>query len=716
MRLFPIPEKILVLVLVTCVLFLATLFGTLDWVRKRMDLRAQEDSIRLVASQIATDSQGLANMAQDYSNWKLAYDSVARRDLPWLADNFGVTAVAGIAFDRLAVFDGPLPNLLTWGRDGPMQPSVGYVPREVLDAVRGLLDQHSVEFTYTVNFFAMIDGSPTGFSGTYILPGADGVLSELRREDLSIAVFGRTITDERRIALGQNLNLRDLAVSQLPPTDRPYHILTAADGSAAAYLSWQAPKPGSELFYSLLPLLLLISGAFIAVSLTVAIIARKNARRLVDQEAAASRAARTDPLTGLPNRLAFNEHIDTRELPAAFGLAILFIDVNGFKRINDTIGHAGGDAIVSELSKRLLTLADSSRFFARVGGDEFVYVITDPVNVTALAQQTATAVSALFKADFDAGGQRFTVSAAQGLAIKDKAFLDVGELVRRADTAMYHAKRMSATEAQLYDEAIETISREDRTIEKALRHGIENPHEFTMHYQPIVDANTAGLVRAEALARWRSGSLGSIGPDRFIRVAEAAGLIPELGRVLLGRVCDDLVACPDLSVSINISPIQLQSSQFVADLSRALQSRDIAPHRIEIELTEGVIIDNPELAAFRLALLHDEGFTTALDDFGTGFSSIGYLRNLPFGTLKIDRSFVDEGSISPRNCELIRSIIHLGHSFGQIVVCEGIETEEQARQLRAMGCDLFQGYLFGRPMPLTEFTQKYPALARPMAA
>ena len=716
MRPANIPTRILLLTLVTCLLFVTTLFGTLDWVRKRMDDRANADSIRIITAQIEGDIEALANSAQDYANWDLAYDRVAAVDLQWLIENFGITAITGIIFDRLALVDGNFGSAFTWGRDGPEAPSAAYVPRNVIIAVREKLAALPIAMTQTVDFVAVVNGHAVLFNGSYVLPNAGTDISDLQREDLSIAIFGRTITDQTVQELGEDLILTDIRTSFESLPARPQFALIGANGTPAAYLSWEAPKPGTQLFKKLVPLLLLISAAFMLVSVAVSVTVRRIAERLVGQEAAASRAARTEPQTGLPNRLAYMEHVKSLEQTPVFGLAILFIDINGFKKINDTIGHAGGDAIVCELAVRLRELSDKHRFLARVGGDEFVFVITDPGHVADLAQSTATGVVHALKTELVVAGKCFDVTASQGIAIKDKPHLSMEELVRRADIAMYHAKRTGATEAQDYNEDIETMSREDRNIEKALRQGLECPEEFSVHYQPIVDAQSGAFVRAEALARWRSNTIGTIGPDRFIRVAETAGLIPALGRILIARVGDDLARHPGLRVSINISPLQLQTTNFVAELTHAFQSKGVSPTRIEIELTEGVIVENADLAGFRLELLHDVGFSTALDDFGTGFSSIGYLRNMPFDTLKIDRSFIDKDVICKRNFELIRSIIHLGHSFGQKVVCEGVETEEQAQQLRTIGCDLFQGYHFGKPMPLAELIASFPVVNASIAA
>jgi EAL domain-containing protein (putative c-di-GMP-specific phosphodiesterase class I) len=246
-------------------------------------------------------------------------------------------------------------------------------------------------------------------------------------------------------------------------------------------------------------------------------------------------------------------------------------------------------------------------------------------------------------------------------------------------------------------------------LEAALRRALKDRQEFCIHYQPIVAAGTGALVQVEALARWQSRTMGNVPPDRFIAIAEQTGLISDLGQLLLELIAADMARAADLRVSINISPLQLLMPTFQDELVSVLQAFDVPPHRVEVELTEGVLVSNFDLAAFRLDSLREKGFSTALDDFGTGFSAIGTLRLMPFDRLKIDRSFLTPPAHeSTLNAALIHAVVKLGHSVGKTVICEGVETEEQARLLTGIGCDLLQGYLFGRPMPLADLQRAFP--------
>ena len=243
---------------------------------------------------------------------------------------------------------------------------------------------------------------------------------------------------------------------------------------------------------------------------------------------------------------------------------------------------------------------------------------------------------------------------------------------------MYHGKQHRIASPVVYDNKIETNRREGKLIEDALRHALSRGGEFSVRYQPIVDAQTGKMVKAEALARWTSEIIGRVPPEKFIAVAEKSGLIIDVGQQIFNLICDDLIRTPRLCVSINFSPLQLQAPTFIPEVIDAFYSRNIATERIEIELTESVIVDDPELSAFRLDLLNEAGFSTALDDFGTGYSSLGYLRQMPFQTLKIDSSFVTRLEKDDPNRDLIRAITVLGHSLGQSVIAEGVETPNQA--------------------------------------
>jgi diguanylate cyclase (GGDEF)-like protein len=386
------------------------------------------------------------------------------------------------------------------------------------------------------------------------------------------------------------------------------------------------------------PVLLLAAAAFAGLGGAAAWLAHDHAGRLVREGARAHSLARTDPMTGLPNRLAFTEHLACIERAGLPHVAVLFTDLNGFKRINDTVGHAGGDAVVAGLATRLAPLAGPDTFLARLGGDEFVWVLASDGGVAARAGALTEAVRARVAEPFPVLGQLVRLSLSQGLALRDAPDVALDELVRRADLAMYRAKRDRSALAQPWSPDLDNQGGRDRDLERALRDALARPHEFTLHYQPIVDATTHAVRRAEALARWRSPVLGQVPPDRFIAAAEAVGLMGELGRLLLDRVAADLARAPGLLVGVNLSPLQLVDPAFAGDAAAILARHGVEPARIELELTESILIDSAETAAMRLDALSEMGFSLALDDFGTGFSSIGTLRRMPFDTLKIDRA------------------------------------------------------------------------------
>ncbi len=280
--------------------------------------------------------------------------------------------------------------------------------------------------------------------------------------------------------------------------------------------------------------------------------------------------------------------------------------------------------------------------------------------------------------------------------------------MRRADLAIYRAKRDRLVDAQVYTPELDGDIGRDREMEEALRAALDRPEEFTILYQPVVHARDHHLLRAEALARWTSAEIGNVPPNLFIPVAERAGLMGRLGALLLHRICGDLARCPSLRVSINLSPVQMRDPRFLSELDACLARHEIGPERIELELTEGVMIDRADRARVQLAALRQRGFSIALDDFGTGYSSIGYLTSMPFDTPKIDQVFLTRGEDLMKNLALIRSIVPLGHTRGKTVVCEGVGTQAQALALSESGCDELQGYHFARPMPLSSLVAAHP--------
>lgn len=422
------------------------------------------------------------------------------------------------------------------------------------------------------------------------------------------------------------------------------------------------------------------------------------------------RAAHYDNVTGLLNRHGLGIELD-RELALARAAgqqcAVLFIDIDKFKRINDSFGHATGDQLLRQAAARLRECVGEADLLGRFGGDEFVVVLpglaagTAPECAAACGERVLRALGA----SFDLAPHAITVSASIGVACQGSDGAEADTLVRNADIAMHEVKKSGRGQLRFYDPAMSAYAREALVIDGALRGAIA-AGELRLVYQPIIDARTGRLDKVEALLRWHSATLGHVGPDRFIPVAEDSGLIIDLGAWVLAEACRQLGAwradLPQLAMSINVSARQLLDPAFISLVEQALADHGLAPQRLELELTERVLIGNGEQVRAALARLHDLGVSISLDDFGTGYSSLSYLTQFDINTLKIDRGFVTGMVDSPRSHALVATIVAMGHSLGMRLVAEGVETADQARALDVIGCHYLQGYHISRPVAADE--------------
>lgn len=403
-----------------------------------------------------------------------------------------------------------------------------------------------------------------------------------------------------------------------------------------------------------------------------------------------------DPLTGLPNRRALAQEIETLAETQA-GLTLLWHDLDGFKDVNDLYGHAAGDAILKEVRERLSD-ALPGIFVARVGGDEFVALLAD-----ADVDETRCAIAAVlgaFDDPFIVDSCQICLGVSVGCAGLGGATLSADELMRRADAAMYAAKSQGKGCWRAFDASMDEAHQFRMAMEKDLADAIRTG-KIEVVYQPIVDANTHKVVSVEALARWTHPIHGVISPEVFIPLAEQVGMINALGRHVLREACR---ACAGLSVrlSVNLSPAEFWDQNLVRDISLILSEARFPADRLQLEITEGYLLRQPHAAAEVLNQLRNSGVTVALDDFGTGFASIGYLRQLPFDRLKIDKEFVRPLGNGGAGLDLICAIGALAASLGLEITAEGVETHEQAAMARIAGCSQLQGWLFGRPMPMPD--------------
>ena len=420
--------------------------------------------------------------------------------------------------------------------------------------------------------------------------------------------------------------------------------------------------------------------------------------------------AHHDSLTGLANRLLLQDRLAHALETAArrrWKVAVLFIDLDRFKSINDTLGHAAGDRLLCEVASRLRDCARASDTIARLGGDEFVLVL-EGVEHSADATPAATHILRAFAAPLDLEGRRLDISASIGVVLYPDDGGDVDTLMRNADTAMYQAKALGRNNFQFYAPFMNEQAHARFEVETALRQALEKG-EFELHYQPLMDIDGVSLRGAEALIRWYHPLKGLIPPDSFIPVAEDTGDVVAIGAWVLREVCRQLAAwreqgLDDFTVSVNLSPRQFNHPELVNDIRAIFSAGGIDPTRVELEVTETALAADPLAAARVLRELKNLGFSLAVDDFGTGYSSLAYLKSFPIDRLKIDRSFVHDISHDANDREITAAVIALSHTLGLRVVAEGVETAEQLEFLRARGCDYAQGWLFARALPAAEMT------------
>ncbi len=418
--------------------------------------------------------------------------------------------------------------------------------------------------------------------------------------------------------------------------------------------------------------------------------------------------AHTDAVTGTGNRHAFNERL-AAAIEAARDqgtrVALVYIDLDNFKTLNDTFGHAAGDGLLRQVARRLQSVVRSTDAISRLGGDEFAVIL--PLDMDDAALNTyGQRIVGTFHHSFTEVGQQMTMTCSAGIATFPGDAADMDGLVSNADTAMYRAKEMGKNRCVRFDASMNQAVVRRQAIEHALRAALQQGEGLALHYQPLFAATDRALVGAEALLRWPHAELGNVSPLEAVMVAEDCGLIVPLGYWVMRTACRDAArwqAGGPLRVSVNISARQLGDPQFLERVMDILREEGLPAHLLEIELTETVLMDNMEAGAHTLHRLSQLGIHLAIDDFGTGYSSLAYLRQLPMRRLKIDRSFVKDLPGQEHSRTIVTAIVALAHGLGLQITAEGVETPEQADYLVRQGCDVLQGYLFARPMPVGEF-------------
>jgi diguanylate cyclase (GGDEF)-like protein len=687
-----------ILSLIASVLTIYFFVGTLN-------RNAADTDRRLITAGIESAARQTEAWAADYGWWEEALFLFDAGSTTVLSSAMASPFDDHDGFD-LVVLSEAGGRSFGWHRDTGQKVRPRPLDPDILTGLRRGLQQSADNGQFVTSQIAERDGILYLLSVTTLGESEDrGALDEM---SAPIIVIGTRIDKSFIDQIEQNFLIENIRLVEEGRDPVPGAVqLSNAAGEVVGELVWTASTPGIDtLRVAMVP----IVGYILVFMLAFHVMrgrVRRLARRSEANERRARRAAARDALTGLSNRQGFNQYIARPEsLRAARDgeAAVIYVDLNGFKAVNDKAGHQAGDTVLKTVAGRFRRNMPLNVHTARIGGDEFACVVLGP-NASHQALELARTISDFLADPVQVEGRDYDIGGAIGVSWstydQPRAFKD---LVEEADMAMYRAKAEQLDQPLTYDCSLGIEHNRRRDLEADMEAGLERG-EFYVVYQPIVDAADGSIRSVEALARWEHPTRGAVPPDVFIPIAERSKLIQKLGDFVLDTVCQDFAACSEHTVSINLSPAQLNSPDVCQRYVAKLEAAGLSPDLIEIELTEAVLVDDFERARERLLQFAAAGFRLNLDDFGTGFAGMGYLHQIPFNKIKIDKSFVRSIGKGDGSNKMLQAMSLLGDALQKDLVAEGVETEAQASMLRLLGFRYLQGWHFGRPLTASALRQ-----------
>ncbi|MGI3213261.1 putative bifunctional diguanylate cyclase/phosphodiesterase [Roseovarius tibetensis] len=680
------------------------------------DKTAAERQARFAERNLAAEIEDLTNDQHSVTIWDEAVLRTTARDREWMDENIGVWMQEYFGHDETYILDrenrpiyaaisaAPASASAFAERAVQIAPLVTQLRAAMEEASEGLDDPHEELADVSVVAPLRFDDVAAIVSVVPVIPDTGDTTQVPGTEALHVAV--QYLDADLAQEIGAPIELQGVAFGAVPPEyGRSGVPVTDPAGDAVAWLSWQPEQPGTVLFKRMLPVLV---SAFLLGVLALFWVVRRLLRvsgQLQVSEAQARFLAHHDALTGLPNRTLFEDRLtQAMHATARSGqpVALVAIDLDRFKLINDSLGHPAGDELIRQVGSRLVDLVRGSDTVARFGGDEFMILLRDVVDEDDLRRLCARIVDHLSR-PYELLGHTGSIGASVGAVRACPEDGDWDDLMRRADIALYRAKSEGKGRYTLFEPKMGTAEHERNKVEHSLRAALETGKGLSLVYQAICDENNQ-VTGAEALCRWDHPDHGTLSPEIFIRVAEERGLINQLGQWVLETACHFVVGSSLGKIAVNVSPVQLRNPEFVQIVRKTLRDTGLAPTRLEIELTERVILDPDSGIREKIGQLRADGVCIALDDFATGDSSLQYLRDYRVDSIKIDRSFVARLGQDDESDHLVRAIFELARAVGVAVTVEGVETKMQHERLIAMGCKTFQGYLLNRPMAPEQFS------------
>ncbi len=647
----------------------------------------------------------LSATVRDNAYWDDAFTSLnADGSKDWATENWGLTTADYPLYDTALVIDVDGRPLIAYHKGAALTDTgvdqffLGNLAQVVAAARRvGYAAENlPVAFVKTRNGIALI--------GAAAIQPSDDLSFDMATA--RVLVFSKQVTAEVAAEIAETFHIEGLLLKEGAGEKAMLHAdVLDIGGQEIARVTWPPLHPGTAAYHRVRPTI--ITSALVLVALLGAVAGSGLLvfRSLRNSERAATYRAKHDALTGLWNRVGCLEQLEAALNSAETSrICLHLLDLDGFKSVNDAWGHPVGDKLIKTVAARLLANLPTTCLVARLGGDEFAVV--DARNVEANTKSLSDSILDALAAPFSIDGRTIEIGGSIGWAQADVDASDSVELLRRADLALYRAKSLGRGVAVFFEPYLDEEAGKNSELEQELRQGIARG-DIRVVFQPLIDAATGELRGVEALARWNSPTLGAVLPDIFIRVAERAGLIDQLGFQVLKTAILEGMQWEEIGISVNISPLQLKNPYFCIQVREALAECQFDPARLTIEVTEGALISNPDQAKRAFDGLRQVGVKIALDDFGCGYASIGTLREFGFDSMKIDRSLVVALNRDNDAAAILQATVALANALRLPVTAEGVETEEQAIALRLSGCEKLQGYLFSRPIPAEDITAKY---------
>ncbi len=685
------------------------------WAASRIDDRSMARQTRSVQTGLADIVKRIPVEQNSSAMWDDAVLNLRSGNAPWIEENLTVWMSEYFGHDQVFVLD-PANKAIFAASNGAVADPGSYdairsAVTPLVTELRDAMAVASIDLTDSTpaitglgveDIIPLIDGKPAIVSLRPVMPGTDALQQAPGSEFVHISI--RSIDQVVAREISAKYDIEGLGYSEVGVTDgdKIASPILSNDGRIVGFFSWVPDEPAYALIRDTAPAL---TGAVILAGLAATALLlrlKRTSAMLEHSRAEASYLAFHDALTGVPNRALFEDRLKqalAHVRRSGSMVALHYLDLDRFKHVNDTLGHPIGDELIKAAAQRLSACVTDVDTVARIGGDEFA-IIQVGLGDAALALSLAQTVVEVIGAPFELSGHEIRVGASVGIVVTSDIASVGEELMRRADIALYSAKGDGRGRYHLFIDEMDENVRDRRVLEMDLRSALANEVGLGLVYQPIYDTRSRKIAGAEALVRWDHPTRGRLSPATFISLAEDRGLIDQLGMWVLTTACKFAASSGIPWVAVNVSPLQFRDKHYADRVFEVLERTGLPARRLELEITEGLLLQNSPQVQSTLIRLRASGIRIALDDFGTGYSSMSYLRAYGVDKLKIDQSFTAALGKNHEIQGIVRSIIELGRAMHMLVTAEGVETAEQQRILAAMGCDQLQGYLLSRPIPL----------------